>query len=248
MRKISFYKIAIGLLLTGLLSACFGGGSGSSVSTSGGSTTPVTGNAGPLEGCWRSSALVTTWCFTGTTGLITTDSTNGVPGQQITGLVQMTFTSTSMTYYINRAAATANGVYLYDNAINPPTGPNVQPYILDSTGTSFTAGNGTYTKIGTTTTTTPIPTPTPAPTTGQIAVYTTRATTQTGSTTVTIDNVTAGSLTTYFTSAPTCGASGTVTKTLSVGSHTLSAADGTLTWGPTTFSITAGGCVTFALN
>jgi hypothetical protein len=224
------------------LAACSGSGADSS---SGGS-----GTAGPLEGCWASTALGTTWCFTGTTSEIRTASNNGIAATQISGLSQMTFTSTSMTYYITRAAVQySDGTYLYDNATND--GPHTQSYSLNSSGTAFTAGNGTYTKTsggstgggGTT------PTPTPTPTTGQIAVWTSRTSTTGGYISVTIDGASAGTITTYFTSTPSCGSSGTVTKTVTSGSHTVYAKDGgTLSWPTTSYSVTAGGCTTVQLQ
>lgn len=88
----------------------------------------------------------------------------------------------------------------------------------------------------------------PTPTTGEIAVWTSRTTTPSGTISVRIDGAAAGTLTTYSKGAPTCGDSGTVTKTLAPGSHSVSAADGALSWGPTSVVITAGGCVTYQLQ
>lgn len=81
--------------------------------------------------------------------------------------------------------------------------------------------------------------------TGQIAVWS--GTASGGSIAVSIDNTPVGSLTSYYTSTPTCGGSGTITKTLSVGSHSLSATASGKSWGPTNFTITAGTCLTYQL-
>ncbi len=83
-------------------------------------------------------------------------------------------------------------------------------------------------------------------TTGQVSVWTSHSTG--GYISVSLDGSSAGTLTSYFTSTPTCGASGTITKTLSVGSHSLSASNSSATWGPSSFSITAGSCLLFRLN
>lgn len=83
-------------------------------------------------------------------------------------------------------------------------------------------------------------------TTGQVAVWTSRS--SGSSIAVSIDGSSVGSLTSYFTSAPTCGASGTITKTLPVGTHSLSATATGGSWGPANFNITAGGCLTYQLN
>lgn len=84
-------------------------------------------------------------------------------------------------------------------------------------------------------------------TTGQIAVYTRRSSSP-AAISVTIDGQSVGSLTSYFFSTPNCGDSGTITRTLPVGTHTLSASSGNLSWGPGSFSITAGGCLTYELQ
>lgn len=92
---------------------------------------------------------------------------------------------------------------------------------------------------------------TTSPTTGQITIWNSRSTTQSGSTSVRIDNASVGSLNQYYTSAPTCGMTSNgaaITRTLSVGTHSFSAADGNLTWGPSSFSITAGGCLLYQLR
>jgi len=57
-----------------------------------------------------------------------------------------------------------------------------------------------------------------------------------------IDGQYAGGLSHYYTTTPSCGASGAVTKTLSVGSHTVKGSCGTSTWGPKTVMVTEGGC------
>ena len=69
-----------------------------------------------LQGCWRSQEKLTTWCFTGTTSEITTDSYVASGGKRITGLNRVSLSGTSMTYYIVRAAMTGPGAY--DNSVN----------------------------------------------------------------------------------------------------------------------------------
>lgn len=56
-----------------------------------------------------------------------------------------------------------------------------------------------------------------------------------------------GGLSTYYTSAPSCGASGTVTLTLNPGSYTVTGSCGTTTWGPTYVTVTAGSCYSLQL-
>ncbi len=79
--------------------------------------------------------------------------------------------------------------------------------------------------------------------TGQIAVWS--GTASGGDISVFIDNTLVGTLTRYYTSTPNCGDSGTVTKTLPIGTHIISGkATGGTSWGPTNVTITAGGCLT----
>lgn len=85
-------------------------------------------------------------------------------------------------------------------------------------------------------------------TTGQIAVFTRRSNVG-SSISVSIDGSSAGTLTSYFmTGTPDCGDAGTVTRTLSAGSHSLSASASSGSWGPTTVRIVAGQCLTFELQ
>jgi hypothetical protein len=64
-----------------------------------------------------------------------------------------------------------------------------------------------------------------------------------------VDGSSAGTLSSYFTSGtPSCGDSGTVTRTLSAGSHSFSASASNATWGPASFNISAGGCLTYQLQ
>lgn len=85
-------------------------------------------------------------------------------------------------------------------------------------------------------------------TTGQIAVFTRRSNVG-SSISVSIDGSAAGTLTSYFvTGTPDCGDAGTVTRTLSAGSHSLSATATSGSWGPTTVRIVAGQCLTFELQ
>ena len=62
-----------------------------------------------------------------------------------------------------------------------------------------------------------------------------------------IDGSYAGGLSSYYNSTPSCGASGAVTQTLSVGSHIVYGECGGTTWGPSTINVSAGGCATFQL-
>ena len=62
-----------------------------------------------------------------------------------------------------------------------------------------------------------------------------------------IDGSYVGGLSYYYSSNPGCGASGTITKTVSPGSHSVSATCGTNTWSPTSIYVNAGGCSTFQL-
>ncbi len=112
-------------------------------------------------------------------------------------------------------------------------------------GTKFSyAGTFTVGSVpsGTTGSTTP---PTTSSSTGQVAFWS--ADPNGGTITVNVDGSTVGSLTQYYTSTPTCGGAGTVTKTLTAGSHTLSASASGGTWGPSPFTVTAGGCLTYQL-
>lgn len=90
------------------------------------------------------------------------------------------------------------------------------------------------------------PPPAPAPSTGQVSIWTNSSTTISS---VSIDNSAVGSLTSYFASgAPTCGQSGTITKTLPVGTHSIKASNSSSSWGPTNVAITAGNCTMFKLT
>lgn len=82
--------------------------------------------------------------------------------------------------------------------------------------------------------------------TGQVAVWTSRSSGP--NIDVSIDGVAVGTLTQYFTGTPNCGDAGTITRTLPVGSHTVKGTAGTLTWGPSSFNITAGGCLMYQLQ
>lgn len=72
----------------------------------------------------------------------------------------------------------------------------------------------------------PVPTPAPAPAaTGQITIWTALTTVPGGSININIDNINAGSVTTFLVAPPTaCGQTGTLTVTLPVGLHTLTGA------------------------
>lgn len=103
-----------------------------------------TNNDKNLQGCWRSAAKLTTWCFTGTTSEITTEAYAGsADGKRITGLNRVTLSGSSMTYYIVRAAMTGPGAY--DSAVNK--GPYTQAYTYSkTTPPSFYAAGDKYVK------------------------------------------------------------------------------------------------------
>jgi len=97
-----------------------------------------------LEGCWRSNEKLTTWCFSGSTAVITTDSyAGGAVSQRITHLDRLTLDGTAMSYYIVRAKMT--GQDGYDNAVNK--GPYNQPYTYSQTNPpAFYAAGDRYVK------------------------------------------------------------------------------------------------------
>ncbi len=93
-----------------------------------------------LEGCWRSEAKMTTWCFTGNTSVITTDEYAG-SGKRITELKIVSMSDASMTYYITRAAMTGSSAY--DHVVNK--GPYDQAYTYSNTKIpSFYAAGDQY--------------------------------------------------------------------------------------------------------
>lgn len=81
--------------------------------------------------------------------------------------------------------------------------------------------------------------------TGQIAVWSRSA--SGGNISVTLDNVFAGTLSSYYKITPNCGDSGTVTQTLAVGTHSLKATSVGGNWGPASFTITANTCLRYEL-
>jgi hypothetical protein len=110
-------------------------------------------------------------------------------------------------------------------------------YELVGTGSSSGSGSGSGSGAGS-----------GSSSTGQVAVWTRRSTWDTSTINVSIDGSSIGSLTTYYTSTPNCGDSGTVTTTLAVGSYSLSASDGpNQSWGPSSITITSGGCLMYEL-
>lgn len=90
-------------------------------------------------------------------------------------------------------------------------------------------------------------TPSPATSnpTGQLAIWTSN---QYGVAQVYIDNENVGSLTSYYTGQPDCGASGTVTKTLSAGSHTVKGTNNNTNWGPMGVTVQTGRCTLLELQ
>ncbi|MCE3227983.1 MAG: hypothetical protein K0S32_2534 [Bacteroidetes bacterium] len=81
--------------------------------------------------------------------------------------------------------------------------------------------------------------------TGKLTVWTSNSSASQIS--VKVDNVSLGSITLFYGSNPGCGANGCVTANLTVGSHSVSATDGVLTWNGNT-TVTKDGCVTFQLQ
>ncbi len=84
--------------------------------------------------------------------------------------------------------------------------------------------------------------PPPATTTvGQISFWTNAVIP--GGIALTMDGGSIGQLTQYFpTGTPTCGQAGTLTVSLSAGSHTFTGASQSLRWGPTSINVVAGQC------
>ncbi|MCC6371268.1 MAG: hypothetical protein IT236_09715 [Bacteroidia bacterium] len=78
--------------------------------------------------------------------------------------------------------------------------------------------------------------------TGQLTLWTTNS--LVSQITVKVDNVTVGTITAYYASNPGCGASGCVTANLGIGTHTISATDGTYSWNGT-ITIVKDKCSTF---
>lgn len=113
-------------------------------------------------------------------------------------------------------------------------------YCGGSTG-STGAGAGTGTGAGSGGTTS-------GGTTGRIGVWTSRSSLP-QAISVSIDGSSVGSLSTYFTSAPTCGDAGTITRTVSAGLHQVTASAGaSMSWGPSSVSVSVGGCAMMQLN
>ncbi len=85
-------------------------------------------------------------------------------------------------------------------------------------------------------------------TTGRISVWTSRSSLP-QAISVSIDGSSVGSLSTYFTSTPSCGDAGTLTRTVSPGVHQVTASAGaSMSWGPSSATVTAGGCSMMHLN
>ena len=82
--------------------------------------------------------------------------------------------------------------------------------------------------------------------TGQITVWTSNG--GVNQISVSIDNSAAGTITQYYVGgSPGCAATGCVTATLKVGSHTISATDGVFSWSGT-MTVTRDGCSQFELQ
>lgn len=70
---------------------------------------------------------------------------------------------------------------------------------------------------------------------GQITIWTSNS--AVNPITVKVDNVSLGTITLYYNSSPGCSANGCVTANLTVGTHTITATDGTLNWNTTTMIV-----------
>jgi|688.fasta_scaffold458962_1 hypothetical protein len=247
---LSIVKHAFLLFVTAVLVAC-GGDEGSSTPSSGNS---VVGAPSSIIGKTVVQTVTRNDGSANVIGVGKQITYSFVNANTILGAGLVTLPTTSWRYSLNGNDATVDLTYSvgYANDVWTFTSPNGGTYRSNTgliTGTkgwhegTFTvsnysgsgSGSGSETGAGTGTSST-----------GQIAVWSSDP--KGGNISVSIDGSFAGTLTQYFTSTPTCGANGTVTKTLSAGSHTLSATATGGSWGPTTFNITAGGCLTFQLN
>lgn len=82
--------------------------------------------------------------------------------------------------------------------------------------------------------------------TGRVSIWTNNSTTIDS---VYVDGLSVGGLNTFFANgAPSCGQSGTITKTLPVGTHTVKASNSTQSWASTNVTITEGVCTPFKLS
>lgn len=81
--------------------------------------------------------------------------------------------------------------------------------------------------------------------TGQLLVWT--ALNNFGTIAVSIDNVSAGNITQRYGTAPECGAVGSVTSTLKVGTHTITASNSSYTWSGT-ITVAKNQCSKFELQ
>lgn len=81
--------------------------------------------------------------------------------------------------------------------------------------------------------------------TGQVSIWTNSTSTINS---VYVDSTYVGSLNIYYTSQPSCGASGTITKTLPAGTHSVSATTSGTSWAATNVTISANSCTSFKLG
>jgi hypothetical protein len=82
--------------------------------------------------------------------------------------------------------------------------------------------------------------------TGQLTIWTSNG--GVSQISVSIDNSAAGTITQYYVGgSPGCSATGCVTATLKVGSHTISATDGVFSWNGS-MNVTRDGCAQFELQ
>lgn len=251
-------KLTIGLVSLLLLFAagCGGGGGGSDASGSnaGGASTATGGTSGSSG---TSSANGKYYRRTnGTTALALNGASSyfcswdGCPSDVTCGVkVNGTDKGSSLEWLIpsgnGKLVTTIFGVLPTSSGITLTyIDDRIGDYVPVSSWASATSGDNGYCS-GTGTTGTGTTTGNQS-TTGQVAVWTSRS--SGSSIAVSIDNTAIGSLTSYFSSTPTCGSSGTLTKTLSVGSHLIKATATGGSWGPSTINITAGGCLMYQLQ
>jgi hypothetical protein len=120
-------------------------------------------------------------------------------------------------------------------------------YVCANGNCSFVQNNATYTTLSACQNVCNAP-----PQEGQLMIWTSNSSpcpAGAGRTiSVYIDGNYAGGLDGYYTSAPSCGASNAVTKTLPPGNYNVRAQCGSTTWGPIDMTVTVGGCTKLQLT
>lgn len=242
-------KAAVTALLAALLLGCGGGDEAETYSspTSGSGATSGSGS-GSGTGFYRRTNGTTALAINGSSSYFC--AWDDCPGGVTCGLkVYGTDNGSTIDWRIPNGSGgttlTSFGVTDTDAGLTLTyQGSRVGDYVAVSSWANATQGDGGY--CSGTGSTGGGGSTTPVATTGQIAVWTSRSTGS--SIAVSIDNASVGSLDSYFNSTPTCGNAGTITRTLSAGTHTLSATATGGSWGPSSFTITAGSCLTYQLQ